>query len=103
MPGDPPLCRQCRSQYLAAAALKFVPAYFQTGKGFFNAEPEPQTHRLPAEHLAKAYVWLSAALQRSENPGEQSESKQILQQILAIMPETWLAELDQKVAQHLQQ
>lgn len=95
--------QKARQMFEQAAALKYVPAYFQTGKGFFNAEPDLQTHQLSAEHLAKAYVWLSAALQRSESPNEQSESKQMLQQILAIMPETWLAGLDQKVAQHLQQ
>jgi len=84
-----------------AAALKYVPAYFQTGKGFYTAEPNPETNQLSAEHLAKAYVWLSATVQRSENPEEIITAKEILQKILAVMPKTWLAELDHKVAQHL--
>ncbi|WP_297323974.1 tetratricopeptide repeat protein [Nitrosomonas sp.] len=93
--------RKARQMFEQAAALKYVPAYFQTGKHFFDAEPDPGTNQLSAEHLAKAYVWLSATVQRSENPEEISAAKEILQQILAVMPTTWLAELDHKVAQHL--
>jgi TPR repeat protein len=92
-----------RLMFEQAAALKYVPAYFQAGKSFYQAEPDPGTKLLSAEHLAKAYLWLSAALQRSENMNELAESKKMLQQILAVMPETWLTELDQKVAQYLQQ
>lgn len=91
-----------RRMFEQAAALKYVPAYFQTGKSFYHAEPDPETKQLSAEHLAKAYLWLSAALRRSENPNELAESKQMLEQILAVMPETWLNELNQKVTQHLQ-
>lgn len=92
-----------RKMFEQAAALKYVPAYFQTGKSFFEAEPDPETNRLSAEHLAKAYLWLSATLQRSENAHELIESRQMLEQILAIMPEAWLPELDRKIAQHIQQ
>ena len=84
-----------------AAALKFVPAYFQTGKHFYHVEPDPETNQLSAEHLAKAYMWLSAAAQQSENPEEVVAAKEILLQILAVIPTTWLAALDQKVTQHL--
>lgn len=94
---------KARQMFEQAAALKYVPAYFQTGKLFFNADPDPQTSRLSAEHLAKAYLWLSATLQRSENPNELAESKRMLEQILTMMPETWLSELNQKVMRHLQQ
>ena len=94
---------KARQMFEQAAALKYVPAYFQAGKSFYHAEPDPETKRLSAEHLAKAYLWLSATLQQSENLNELAESKQMLEQILAVMPETWLNELDQKVAQHLQQ
>ncbi|MDO8894785.1 tetratricopeptide repeat protein [Nitrosomonas sp.] len=90
-----------RQLFEQAAALNYVPAYFQTGKHFFAAEPDPETNRLPAEHLAKAYLWISAAIQRSEDSDEILAARSIRQQILAIMPETWLAELDQKIAQHL--
>ena len=92
-----------RQMFEQAAARRFVPAYFQAGKHFYQAEPDPQTNQLSAEHLAKAYLWLSAATQQSKNPEEITAAQEMLQQILAMMPETWLAELDQKVAQHLQE
>jgi len=95
----PPEIRQMFEQ---AAAFKYVPAYFQAGKHFYDAKPDPETGQLSAEHLAKAYLWLSATIQQSQDPEEISVAKSLLQQILAVMPETWLAELDQKIAQHLQ-
>lgn len=91
-----------RTMFEQAAALSYAPAYFQAGKHFFAAEPDPQTNQLSAEHLAKAYLWISAAIQRSEVAEEILAAQSIRQQILAIMPETWLAELDQKITQHLQ-
>lgn len=94
---------KARHMFEQAAALKYTPAYFQAGKHFYQVEPDPETGQLSAEHLAKAYMWLSAAIQHSQNPEETIAAKTIMQQILAIMPETWLAELDQKVAQHLQE
>ena len=92
-----------RHMFEQAAALKYVPAYFQAGKHFYLAQPDPVTGRLSAEHLAKAYMWLSAAIQRSQDPEETAAAKTITQQILTVMPENWLAGLDQKVAQHLQE
>ncbi len=91
-----------RQMFEQAATLNYVPAYFQAGKHFFAAEPDPETNQLSAEHLAKAYLWISAAIQRSEDAEEILAARSIRQQILTIMPETWLAELDQKIAQHLQ-
>ena len=91
-----------RQMFEQAATLNYVPAYFQAGTHFFAAEPDPETNQLSAEHLAKAYLWISAAIQRSEDAEEILAARSIRQQILAIMPETWLAELDQKIAQHLQ-
>ncbi|PSJ18891.1 tetratricopeptide repeat protein [Nitrosomonas supralitoralis] len=95
--------KEIRQLFEQAAALKYVPAYFQAGKHFFHAEPDPETNQLSAEHLAKAYLWLSATIQRSEDMEEITAAKMILEQILVVMPQTWLAELDQKVAQHLQE
>ncbi|MDP1557430.1 MAG: tetratricopeptide repeat protein [Nitrosomonas sp.] len=91
-----------RHMFEQAAALKYIPAYFQAGKHFYLAQPDPETGQLSAEHLAKAYLWLSVAIQRSQYPEEIAAAKMILQQILTIMPETWLAGLDQKIIQHLQ-
>ena len=92
---------QTRQLFEQAAALKYVPAYFQAGKHFFAMEPDAETNKLPADQLAKAYLWISAAIQQSEDTEEIAAAQEIRQQILAVMPQTWLAELDRKVAQHV--
>lgn len=91
-----------RLMFEQAAAHKYVPAYFQAGKHFYHAEPDPETGRLSAEHLAKAYLWISAAIRQSNDTEEVAAARAIRQQILAVMPQTWLAELDRKVTQHMQ-
>lgn len=93
---------QTRQLFEQAAALNYVPAYFQAGKHFFAAEADAATGLLPEEHLAKAYVWISAAIRRSNDAQEVAAARTMHQQILAVMPSTWLAELDRKVVQHLQ-
>ncbi len=98
---SPPV-EKIRQLFEQAAALSHVPAYFQAGKHFFDAEPDPATNRLSAEHLAKAYLWISVATQRSEDAEEKLAAHAIRQKILAVLPHSWLAELDQKIAQHLQ-
>jgi len=50
----------------------------------------------------KAYLWISAAIQRSADAQEVTAARTIRRQILTMMPPTWLAELDRKVAQHVQ-
>lgn len=93
---------QTRQLFEQAAAHKYVPAYFQAGKHFYHSEPDLETGRPSAEYLAKAYLWISAAIQQSEDTEEIAAAQEIRQQILAVMPPTWLAELDRKVAQHVQ-
>lgn len=85
-----------------AASLKYIPAYFQAGKHFFAAELDSETNRLSAEHLAKAYLWISAAIEQSNDAEQVASARTIRQQILAVMPSTWQEELDRKVAQHVQ-
>ena len=93
---------QTRQLFEQAAALKYIPAYFQAGKHFYQAQPEPETGQLSAEHLAKAYLWISAAVQRSQDAQEVAAAIAIRQQILSVMPQTWLAELDRKVTHYMQ-
>ena len=97
-----PDAAQARQLFEQAAALKYIPAYFQAGKHFFTAEADTATGLLPAAHLAKAYVWISAAIQRSMDTEEVTAAQAMRQQILTVMSATWLAELDHKVARHLQ-
>ncbi|MDO8302455.1 MAG: tetratricopeptide repeat protein [Sedimentisphaerales bacterium] len=92
---------QPRQLFEQAASLKYIPAYFQAGKHFFAAEPDSETNRLSAEHLAKAYLWISAAIHQSTDAEEVAAAQTIRQKILAVMPLTWLAELDRKVTQHV--
>jgi TPR repeat protein len=98
--GHTPL--EARKLFEQAASLWYVPAYFPTGKLHFNAEPDPETKALSPEDLALAYLWLTATVKRSTNPAELNESKKMLDQIRAVMPATWLPELDRKVAKHLE-
>ncbi len=93
--------QKARQLFEQAAALKYIPAYFQVGKLFYYSTPDQNTNQLSADNLAKAYLWLSAAAQQSQEPQELAESKKILEQILTVMPNTWLPELDLKVAHHL--
>lgn len=93
---------QIRQLFEQAAALKYIPAYYQAGKHFYQAQPDPLSGQLSADNLAKAYLWLSAATRLSENKEEKSAAQKIRQQILTVIPSTWLAELDRKVARHLQ-
>lgn len=99
--GHTPL--MARNMFEQAAARHYVPAYFQTGYLYVNAEPQPQTKQLSAENLAKAYLWLSVATKQSKQPLELIEAKKILKQILAVMPKTWLPELNHKITLHLQE
>ncbi len=94
---------KARLMYEQAAALKYTPAYFKTGKLYFNAKKLESTKLLSAEDLAKAYLWLSAANKRTRDSVELLESQKMLKQILTVMPKSWLPELDQKVEQHLQE
>lgn len=95
------MSQKARKLFEQAAALKHVPAYFQVGKLFYYSALNRKTNQLSAEDLAKAYLWLSATVQRSQEPLELVESKKILEQISTVMPKTWVPELDLKVAHHL--
>lgn len=96
---DPP--QSARVYFERAAAQGYAPAYFPTGRLYFNAPVDPQTKALPADDLAKAYLWLSAAVQRSQNREEAAASAQMLEQIRNVMPKAWAPELDAKVAEHV--
>lgn len=86
-----------------AASQGYMPAYFQTGKLYFNAPVDPKTGWLSEDDLAKAYMWLSAAVKRSEDKAELAETEEMLKKIREVMPKTWEPDLDHKVAQHLEE
>ena len=54
----------------------------------------------PADQLAKAYMWASAAKARGDEAGEK-RAAELLERVNAIMPESWRKDLDARVAEHL--
>lgn len=92
-----------RYWFESAASQGFVPAYFQTGILYFNAPLDPVANKLHPDHLAKAYLWLSATAERSQNTTELQQTRLLLDKINKTMPAAWLPSLKEKLAQHLVQ
>jgi TPR repeat protein len=84
-----------------AASAGYVPAYLPTAQLYANLPAEPDTGMLSPEHLAKAYLWNSAAKARVSDPAQRAASEQLDGQIAAIMPTSWRPDLDKEVAAHL--
>jgi TPR repeat protein len=99
--GRPVSFEDARNWFELAASQGYAPAYLPTGELYFNAPVDPQTGKLSAHDLAKAYLWLSASAKRSKNPEDASRSLALLKKVIKIMPHTWLPALDAKVAEHL--
>jgi TPR repeat protein len=95
---DPKLARYW---FEMAASQGYISAYYPTGELYYTAPVDPQTGKLSAHDLAKAYLWLSAAAKRSKDPEELKQTKDLLEKVLAVMPETWIRTLDEKVNAHL--
>ena len=99
--GRPNAPDTARFWFESAASQGYAPAYFPTGEIYFNSPVDPDTGNLPANDLAKAYLWVSAASKRTKDPEALKRIKDLLAKILKIMPESWLPELDAKVNAHL--
>ena len=84
-----------------AASEGYAPAYLPTAILYANAEVDPETGALKPEHLAKIYLWNSAAKARTTDQAQLAEIARIEAMVLAVMPESWRPELDKKVAEHL--
>ncbi len=84
-----------------AASEGYAPAYLPTAKLYANAKPVAETGALAPEHLAKVYLWLSAAKAQSTDLVQSTEISRIEEMVLAVMPPSWRADLDKKVAEHL--
>lgn len=91
-----------RYWFESAAAQGYVPAYFPTSYLYFNAPVDPETKKPYASNLAKAYLWLTATSKRSIKNDELSKTSEMLNKVLKIMPDTWVLDLDEKVAKHLE-
>ncbi|OGS71275.1 MAG: hypothetical protein A2063_06755 [Gallionellales bacterium GWA2_60_142] len=84
-----------------AASEGYAPAYLPVAILYANAEVSPETGALKPEHLARIYLWNSAAKARTADPAQLAEIDRIEKLVLSVMPETWRPELDKKVAEHL--
>lgn len=84
-----------------AASAGYAPAYLPTAILYANVLPEPDTGALAPAHLAKIYMWNSAA-RATRGPGaEQAEIARIDTLVGSVMPATWRPDLDKRVAEHL--
>lgn len=84
-----------------AAAAGYADAYLPTAILYANADPDPASGALAPEHLAKLYLWLSAAKARAPDDVQRAEITRIEAMVLAVMPASWRPGLDQQVAAHL--
>ena len=84
-----------------AAGQGYVPSYYATSKGYFDSLMLDRTQTPPAPTLAKAYMWLSASVARTDRPEEKSSAAKMLITVRKMIPESWVPDLDQKIAKHL--
>lgn len=83
-----------------AASEGYAPAYLPTAILYANEPVQATTGALAPEHLAKVYLWTSAAKVRG-SPEQIVEAKKIEAQVLSVMPDEWRINLDKQVAEHL--
>jgi TPR repeat protein len=83
------------------AAEGYMPAYLPTAVLYANLPPQADTGALSAAHLAKVYLWASAAKACLRDATRLASTEQLLASVLAIMPPEWRPELDRKVDAHL--
>ncbi|MFA5239907.1 MAG: tetratricopeptide repeat protein [Phycisphaerae bacterium] len=98
--GRPKELKTARYWFESAASGKYGPAYLPTGELYFNSPVDPNTGKLSADDLAKAYMWLSAAEREAKEPKEQKQISELLEKVDRIMPESWKPGLDAKVDAH---
>lgn len=92
---------EARQWFERAASQGYLPAYFQTASLYFAFSPDIKRNKPPADILAKTYMWLQATLQRSGDAVEREKATAMLDQVLQIMPGSWVATLDGRVSEHL--
>lgn len=90
-----------RFWFESAAAEGYVPAYFRTAEMYYLAEGDPETGLIASDDLAKLYMWLQVTVQRSGSEIELTKAKNMLAEVVKVIPESWMAALDEKVESHL--
>jgi uncharacterized protein len=92
---------KARYWFESAASKGYLPSYFPTACLYYHAPVDPETNKLPADDLARAYLWLSATLKRSADGEERRKASEMLENVLRIMPKSWIPTLEEKLSQHL--
>ena len=90
-----------RQWFERAASQGYEPAYFRTAELYYLAEGRAEDGTITEDDLAKLYMWLQVTLQASEDQAEREKAGEMLEQVLAVMPEAWQPVLDQRVTEHL--
>jgi TPR repeat protein len=83
-----------------SASKGYTPAYFPTASHYFNTKNDSNTGFWSKQNLAKSYLWLSASKRSALDDQQEVMVDNMLQKILTVMPEPWLADLDKKVIDH---
>lgn len=84
-----------------AASKGYLPAYLPTARLYYGATRDPKTKLLPAEFLAKSYMWALALQRRSKDSEELAQATRLLTEVRGEMPMSWAADLEKKVDQHI--
>ncbi len=90
-----------RYYFESAAAQGFRDAYYPTAKAYFETFAGTGSDGSGEEALAKAYMWLTTAEKRTRDATEAASAAEMLKKVRAVMPPSWAADLDEKVARHL--
>jgi TPR repeat protein len=85
----------------SAASQGYLPAYLPVGELYLAGPRDPDSGLLPADDLAKAYLWLSAAARALRESEAQSRASSLLARVREVMPQSWAASLDAQVDVHL--
>jgi TPR repeat protein len=94
---------EAREWFEKAAAQGYQPAYFETAALYYDAPKDPATNLWLEQDLAKSYLWISAAIQRTNNPQQQTQLLAMLAEVKKVMPVTWESDLNKKLEAHLTQ
>jgi len=92
-----------RTRFEKAASRGYISAYYETAVLYFNAPTNPDNGLWYENDMAKAYLWLSATQQRSQDAAQRAGAHEMLKDVGLVMPKNWKADLDAKVSAHLKQ
>lgn len=84
-----------------AAVAGYPPAYVPVGELYLSTVRVTSGDHEAEHALAKAYLWLSAAVRRGSEIEARSKAEALLTRVREIMPASWTPSLDAKVDAHL--